>query len=107
MRMRGILLGAAIGTAAGITASRIGRWRRTWGIEPGEAERPLPGDDLVPDPTAVETRGDHHRRAARGDLAVARPDGLRPGGWYSYDQLDMRGQSATGIIRGVAAPRGR
>ena len=97
MRMRGILFGAAIGTAAGITASRLARWRRTWGIEPGEAERPLPGDDVVPDSLAGETRG---------IVIDAPPEAIWPwlvqmgygkAGWYSYDQLDQRGRSATAI----------
>ena len=97
MRMRGILLGAAIGTAAGITASRLGRWRKTWGIEPGETERQLPGDEIVPNAKAGETRG---------IVIAAPPEAIWPwlvqmgygkGGWYSYDQLDQRGRSAIGI----------
>ena len=44
----------------------------------------LPGDDLVPTPTAIDTRGINHRGPARGRLAMAGQDGIDRGGWYSY-----------------------
>ena len=98
MRMRIVLAGTVIGTAAGIGLSRVARWRRTWGIDPNEAAKPLPGDDIVPVPTAIETRG----------ITIdAPPDAVWPwlvqmgfgrGGWYSYDQLDMGGSSATTLV---------
>ena len=94
MRLRIAFAGTVIGTATGIGLSRVARWRRTWGIDPSEAAKPLPGDELVPLPTAIETRG----------LTIdAPPDAVWPwlvqmgfgrGGWYSYDQLDMAGTSA-------------
>ena len=94
MRMRIVLAGTVIGTVTGIGLSRVARWRRTWGIDPSEAAKPLPGDDLVPVTTAIETRG----------ITIdAPPDAVWPwlvqmgfgrGGWYSYDRLDMGGTSA-------------
>jgi hypothetical protein len=94
MRMRIALAGTVIGTATGIGLSRVARWRRTWGMDPSEAAKPLPGDDLVPVTTAIETRG----------ITIdAPPDAVWPwlvqmgfgrGGWYSYDKLDMGGTSA-------------
>ena len=94
MRVRIAIAGAVIGTAAGITIGRTVRWWRTWGFDPIEAAKALPGDDLVPTPTAIDTRG----------ITIdAPPDAVWPwlvqmgygrGGWYSYDQLDMRGESA-------------
>lgn len=82
--------GTAIASAsafAGFVSART-IWR-TWGKNPDEASRALPGDDLVSDPNAVDTRGI--------DIAVA-PDKVWPwllqmgygrAGWYSYDQMDM------------------
>ena len=67
------------GPPPGSPSSRAGRWWRTWGIDPDEAtkaaarRRPRPDADRDRDPR------DHDRRAARGGLAVARPDGLRAG----------------------------
>jgi hypothetical protein len=98
MRLRIAIAGAVIGTATGITISRVARWRKTWGIEPDEGTKWLPGDDLVPTTTAIETRG----------LTIdAPPEAVWPwlvqmgygrAGWYSYDQLDMRGKSAVKLV---------
>jgi hypothetical protein len=70
----------------------------TWGVDPEETGRALPGDDLVPDATLVETRG----------IAIdARPEDVWPwlmqmgygrGGWYSYDQMDNSGRSADRVM---------
>ncbi len=98
MRMRLVLAGVIAGTTAGVTISSLNRWRRTWGIDPDEASRTLPGDQVVPDPVAIETRG----------ITIdAPPDRVWPwlmqmgfgkAGWYSYDRLDQRGSSADGIV---------
>jgi hypothetical protein len=71
---------------------------RSWGVEPGEDELPLPGDDLVSEATATETRG----------ITIAAPPervwpwlvqmGFGRAGWYSYDMLDNKGPSATEIM---------
>ena len=50
------LLGAAV-TAAIAAAVSLNRWRHRWGIDPADVDRLLPGDDLVPAPSNVETRG--------------------------------------------------
>jgi hypothetical protein len=98
MRVRLVIGGVVVGTTAGIAVSRIGRWRRTWGIDASEAVRALPGDAVVPRPVAIETRG----------ITIdAPPDRVWPwlvqmgfgkAGWYSYDRLDMRGGSADRIV---------
>ena len=92
----------AIVTAAAVGLLVAGwlrlRWEHaTWGLVPADQARTLPGDDLVPDADIVETRS----------LDVAAPPsavwpwlvqmGYGRGGWYSYDQLDMRGPSARTI----------
>jgi hypothetical protein len=71
---------------------------RNWGIEPEEGQLPLPGDDLIAEPTASETRG----------ITIAAPVttvwpwlvqmGFGRAGWYSYDVLDNKGPSATEIM---------
>lgn len=98
MRIRLMLAGVVVGTAAGIAASKARDWWRTWGADPDEAARILPGDDVVPDPVASETRG----------ITIdAPPDRVWPwlvqmgygkAGWYSYDRLDQRGKSADAIV---------
>ena len=98
MRMRLVLAGVVAGTTAAVGVTSLQRWRRTWGIDPNEVGRPLPGDQVVPDPNAIETRG----------ITIdAPPDRVWPwlmqmgfgkAGWYSYDRLDQRGASADGIV---------
>ncbi len=98
MRVRNMIVGTIIGTAAGMTISRTVRWWRTWGVDPVEAAKPLPGDDLVPTSTTILTRG----------ITIdAPPDAVWPwlvqigfgrAGWYSYDRLDVRGKSADRIV---------
>ena len=80
---------------------RLRREHATWGLVPADIERVLPGDDLVPDADIVETRS----------LDIAAPPsavwpwlaqmGYGRAGWYSYDQLDMRGPSARTIVPGL------
>jgi hypothetical protein len=100
MRVRIAIAGAVIGTTVGITIGRTVRWWRTWGVDPVEARKVLPGDDLVATPTAIDTRG---------IIIDAPPDAVWPwlvqmgygrGGWYSYDQIDMLGKSADRILPG-------
>jgi hypothetical protein len=89
-----VSLGAAL-TATYLVAVRP-LWKH-WGVDPAEAERPLPGDDLVPMPQAGDTRG----------LTMAAPPsavwpwlvqmGFGRAGWYSYDAIDMTGKSVAEI----------
>lgn len=105
MRTRIAIAGAIIGTTAGITISRAVRFRRTWGVDPAEAVKPLAGDDLVPTPSAVETRAitiDAPPAAVWPWLAQM---GFERGGWYSYDQLDNRGRSVDTILPAFQSPQ--
>jgi hypothetical protein len=99
MFKRLFVTGAAIVGAsawAGFVSART-IWRR-WGIDPAEASKALPGDDLVPDPVAIETRG----------IDIAAPPsmvwpwlvqmGYGRAGWYSYDGLDMDRPSVDRIL---------
>ena len=92
-----VLLSAAAGLAvAGVFWLR--RLQRTWGVVPGDVDRSLPGDEIVPDADIVETRS----------LAIDAPPaevwpwlvqmGYGRGGWYSFDKLDMKGSSADHLM---------
>jgi hypothetical protein len=98
MRMRIAIAGAVIGTAAGVGISRTVRWRRTWGIDPLEAAKSLPGDDLVPTPSAIETRGITIDAPPEAVWPWLVQMGYGKAGWYSYDELDTRGKSAGAIV---------
>ena len=96
--LRRIVIGSSIAATSWYAFYRVTRWRATWGVTAGEAAMVLPGDDLVPEPTAIDTRA----------ITIdAPPDVVWPwlvqmgygrGGWYSYDRLDMRGRSADRIV---------
>jgi hypothetical protein len=97
MRRR-IIIGAAIAGASWLAFFATRQWWKTWGVVPDEATKPLPGDELVPDAQASDTRG---------ITIEAPPDVVWPwlvqmgygrGGWYSVDQLDMRAKSADRIV---------
>ena len=92
---------ALVGLIAGYVAVIRPRLR-AWGTVASDAALDLPGDELVPDTTAVETRG----------ISIAAPPeviwpwlvqmGYGRAGWYSYDALDNDSPSATELIRGLA-----
>jgi hypothetical protein len=98
MRMRGVLIGVAVGTSIGFAASRVRRWWKTWGVEPDEAERALPGDEVVVDATGGETRGITIDAPPEDVWPWLLQMGYGRAGWYSYDQLDQRGSSAFEIV---------
>ena len=82
---------AFLGAALSLPIAWI-RWfspaMRAWGARPNDPYRPLPGDDLVPDPDISHTRG----------ITIAAPPndvwpwllqlGQGRGGLYSYDWLE-------------------
>jgi len=99
MIKRLFVFGAAVasaGAAFGFVKARA--QFRTWGIDPEEAAKPLPGDEIVANAEAVDTRGI--------DIAAPPKDvwpwlvqmGYGRAGWYSYDELDMDHPSADRIV---------
>ncbi len=98
MRVRIAIAGAVIGTVAGITISRTVRWWRTWGVDPIEASKSLAGDDLVPTPTAIITRGITIDAPPEAVWPWLVQMGFDRAGWYSYDRMDTRGKSTDTIL---------
>jgi hypothetical protein len=99
MLKRLFILGAAAASAgAAIGFSRARTEFRTWGIDPVDIAKELPGDELVPEAEAIDTRS----------LDIAAPPkavwpwivqmGYGRAGWYSWDQLDMNMPSADRIV---------
>jgi hypothetical protein len=89
---------AAAGAAAIGFYYKVRPWWKGWGVDPAEAELPLAGDDLVKDPTVVDTRGITIDAPPSAIWPWLVQMGYGRGGWYSYDQLDMRGRSADTIL---------
>jgi hypothetical protein len=98
MLRRLILLLAAL-AGAGYAGYRfvLAPWWRSWGVVPEEVARPLPGDELVPDPGAVETRGITIAATPAEIWPWLLQMGYGRAGWYSYDMIDMAGSSAEAI----------
>jgi hypothetical protein len=96
MRARTLLFGAATAAAgaAAAYALAIRPWARSWGVDPGEADLALPGDDLVTDATVVETRGVEIGAPPQDVWLWLVQMGYNRAGWYSYDAIDMKGASA-------------
>ena len=95
--LRYAVLGAAVTAPVGIYALVLRPWKERWGADPGEAVRMLPGDELVPGPTAEETRGITIAAAPEDVWPWLVQMGFGRAGWYSYDQMDMKGRSADDI----------
>lgn len=93
MRNR-IIIGSAIAAASWLAFVATRQWWRTWGVVPDESTKPLPGDDLVPDAQASDTRGITIEAAPDRVWPWLVQMGYGRAGWYSYDQLDQRGRSA-------------
>jgi hypothetical protein len=97
MRMRLFLIGTAIGTITAIAVTGARRWWHSWGVDPDEAARPLPGDDIVANAIGGETRGITIDAPPEAVWPWLLQMGYGRAGWYSYDQLDQRGRSADDI----------
>jgi hypothetical protein len=74
-------------------------WQLTWGATPGEVNRPLPGDEVVPRPTFNATRAITIKASPEQVWPWLVQVGVTRAGWYSYDWLDnFRRPSADRII---------
>lgn len=96
--LRRIVVGTALAAGGWMAYQRAREWRATWGVDPDEADRPLPGDELIPEALSVDTRGITIDAPPEAVWPWLVQMGFGRAGWYSYDQLDMRGRSAEGIV---------
>jgi hypothetical protein len=76
---------------------RLRREHATWGLVDADLTRTLAGDELVSDADIVETRSIDIGAPPSAVWPWLVQMGYGRGGWYSYDQLDMRGPSARSI----------
>ena len=97
--IRLLALGATVaGAAAAAAGIRVVRGaHEQWGVDPSESARSLPGDDLVPEPDAIDTRVIDIDAAVEAVWPWLVQMGYGRAGWYSYDALDMDEPSALTI----------
>jgi hypothetical protein len=96
MMFRRILSIAAWLVVLGVAGYQLGfkQWRERWQAKPDESVRDMPGDDLVPDAEFKQTMAltiDAPPKAVWPWLVQM---GYGRGGWYSYDSIDMLGNSS-------------
>lgn len=89
--------GVAMGSVAAFRTI-VRPWYEGWGVEPADAGRLLPGDELIAGPTGGDTRGITIDAPAAAIWPWLAQMGFGRAGWYSYDTLDMRGPSARAIV---------
>jgi hypothetical protein len=73
------------------------RWRRRWEASADESARALPGDELVPDPQFRQTMAVTIEAPSSAVWPWLVQMGYGRAGWYSYDTIDMLGQSSRDI----------
>lgn len=84
-----ILLGGVTGTIAVTAYTFIMRpWLLCWGATADEADQPLPGDELVPQPILETTRAVTIHASAAEIWPWLVQMGQGRGGFYSYDWLE-------------------
>src|SRR3954464_10087842 len=71
---------------------------KAWGMDPAEVELPLPGDELVTEPNAIETRGVTIEAPVANVWPYLVQMGFGRAGWYSYEVLDSKVPSADSVI---------
>lgn len=84
----GLVSAGSLGAALGAYAILIRPWHLTWGATEAEAQEPLPGDDVVPNPKHQAT----HAITINAPVADVWPwlvqIGQNKGGFYSYSWLE-------------------
>jgi hypothetical protein len=83
----GIGIGVAVGLAGFVYTSVIRPWQLRRGAVDAEVRRPLPGDDLVPDPKCGYTQAITIRASVSEVWPWLVQIGYKRAGWYSHDLL--------------------
>jgi hypothetical protein len=77
-----------LATVSGAYLLFIRPWMQDWGTTEQEVQQPLPGDELVAQPTAATTLAVTVKARARDIWPWLVQMGQGRGGWYTYDWLE-------------------
>lgn len=104
--LRTYLEGAAgaLSIAFHLVSPWLRSWRNRWGASPGELQRVLPGDELVPHPRWSYTHAITILAPPEKVWPWVVQIGYQRGGWYSYDLLEAIVKSAD-FVDGRSAER--
>jgi hypothetical protein len=91
-------VGAAVTVPVGVYAFVVRPWAKRWGVDATEAATVLPGDDILPDASTVETRAITIDAAPADVWPWLVQMGYGRAGFYSYDHLDTKAGSADEIV---------
>lgn len=72
--------------------TRLRPWQLRWGATDDEIKRPMPGDDVVGEPSFNATRAVTIQATAANIYPWIVQMGVTRAGWYSYDWLDNLGK---------------
>jgi hypothetical protein len=97
MRKLLFVLAAIAGAAALTWKLAVQPWFRSWGIDPDEVSRTLPGDELLPGATG-ETRAITIEATPSAIWPWLAQMGYGRGGWYVYEAMDAAWPSADRIL---------
>jgi hypothetical protein len=100
-RLLFFLFSFAVSAAVSLIATYVAvvrPMRRTWGVDPEESAKSLPGDELVPEAALVETRGITVNATPAAIWPWLVQMGYGRGGWYSYDKMDNDAASSDRIL---------
>ena len=90
---------SGLASAAGVVGALATReWWHSWGVDLEEGTREMPGDELVPDAEAVDTRGITIAATPADVWPWLVQMGYRRAGWYSYDAIDMNHPSVERVV---------
>lgn len=95
--MKKIILGSAIAALGVAAIYNARRWSSSWGVDPLVSARPLPGDDIVPEPVTVDTRVITIDATPEAVWPWLVQMGFERGGWYSWDSR-LRGGGEGAVV---------
>lgn len=98
--MRKFLFAVAAASAAAAITFRfaVRPWWKSWGVTPQETASDLPGDDVIVNANAGETRAITIDAAPAAVWPWLVQMGYGRGGWYSYDTMDSKGASTFRVL---------
>jgi len=92
MKRSTFMIGTSLFMLVFVYLTRLRPWQLRWGATDDEIKRPMPGDDVVGEPSFNATRAVTIQATAADIYPWIVQMGVTRAGWYSYDLLDNLGK---------------